>query len=119
MPDVTSEELEKLARHQRLQNAMELVLGKLKRDAKTITTEDVDSLAHDTEEGDVFTADIIAAVTDLAVRNEEERLTSGNSSSSTAQLSQVVSDLHSTVKANPGEVNIEILRTTQRILSRE
>ena len=179
----TSELEERLTRHRNLQNGMEHILGKLKHDAKGVTIDDAQWLADNAEDGDEWTASIIDAVEDLALRNEDEqavtphpaseisnvpqdiieRLRSDPSSiteedarrfsetveardersarlvsaveslaaahndiySKDSSLSQsphpslltVVKDLHAAVEANPGDIDAEILRTTQSIVS--
>lgn len=117
MSDTTPKRVERLARHQRLQSTMELVLEKLRRDPKTITTEDLHNLADNAEEADTPTVEIIAAVADLVIRNKEEQSVLSNSISHTTNMSRIVEDLHAAVKAFPGEVNTDILRTTQSIVS--
>ncbi|KAF2627933.1 hypothetical protein BU25DRAFT_340957 [Macroventuria anomochaeta] len=171
---------------------MELILGKLKHNAKSITTEDARSLADNAEDGDEWTANIIAAVADIAIRNEEEsapsnddhRRSADRASQSTLNVSQdvierlrsdpssiteedarrfsenieardersarlvsaveslaaahndiygqdtnlgqsphpslltVVKDLYAAVETNPEDVNTEILRTTQSVVSK-
>jgi hypothetical protein len=183
MSEITSEMEVRLSRHRNLQNGMERILGKLKQDAKSITTDDAQGLADNLEDGDEWTASIVTAVEDLAIRNEVdkaatshpapevfnvpqdviERLRSDPSSiseedarrfsesietrdarsahlvsavkdlaaahndihakdSSLEQsphlsLLAVVKDLYAAVEANPENVNTEILRTTQTIVS--
>ncbi|KAJ4324825.1 hypothetical protein N0V94_001054 [Neodidymelliopsis sp. IMI 364377] len=192
MSENTEEQEIRLTRHHELQNGMELILGKLRHDAKSITTEDARSLADNTEDGDEQTADIIAALADIAARNEAERTTinddhprsSGHTSQSAFSVSEevierlrndpssiteedarrfsenvevtnptsarlvsaveslaaahndiyskninlgqsphpslltVVKDLHAAVEANPEDINTEILKTTQSIVSK-
>jgi hypothetical protein len=182
-----------VARHCRLQNGMELILGKLRHDAKSITAEDARSLADNAEEGDQRTANVIAAIADIALRNEEEQGAAnndrsrsvGSASQSPFSVSQgviqrlrsnpssiteedarrfsenveakdarsarlvsaveslaaarndiygqdhslgqrphpslltVVKDLYAAVEANPDDVDLEILKTTQSIVSSE
>jgi|SRR5690242_7952848 len=119
MPDTTFDPVERLARHHRLQSAMELVLGKLRRDPKTVTTEDVRSLTDNAEEADTSTAEVIAAVADVVARNKEEQAVLGNEASCSINLSKVVEDLLAAVNTLPGEVNTDILKTTQSIVSSE
>lgn len=119
MSDATFDPVERLARHQRLQSAMELVLGKLRRDPKTITTEDVRSLTDNAEEADTSTAEVIAAVADVVARNKEEQAVKDNKASCSVNLSKAVEDLLAAVKALPGEVNTDILKITQSIVSSE
>ena len=71
--EATSEMEERVARHCRLQDGMDLILGKLRHDAKSITTEDAQHLAENADERDQRTANVIAAIADIALRNEEER----------------------------------------------
>lgn len=185
MSEATLELGERLTRHRKLQNGMEFILGKLRHDAKSITIEDALSLADNAEDGDEWTGSIIAAVTDIAIRNESEKAalddhrprSAGRASQSTTHVSQdvmerlrdnpssineedarrfsenveardsrsarlvaavhndiygqdtklgqsshpslltVVKDLYAAVEINPGDVNTEILRTTQSIVS--
>lgn len=191
MSESTSDQELRLTRHRKLQNGMELILGKLRHNAKSITAEDARSLADNAEDGDDRTANVIAAVQDIAARNEAEKTAVNNdhprSSShisqsalnvsqnvierlrndpssiteedarrfsenvevrdaSTARLVSaveslaaahkdiyggkislgqslhpslltVVKDLYAAVETNPGDVNTEILRTTQSIVS--
>ncbi|KAJ8118217.1 hypothetical protein OPT61_g763 [Boeremia exigua] len=117
MSDATLELMEKLARHQRLQSAMELVLGKIRSNAGSVTAEDARNLADNAEEGDKLTDDIIGAVADLAVRNEHRKEALDCVPSSTICLSHVVEDLYASVKANPGVVSTGLLQTTQVIVS--
>lgn len=72
MPEATAEMEERVARHRKLQNGMELIVGKLRHSAKSITTEDAQSLADNAEEGDEQTANIITAIADIAIRNGVE-----------------------------------------------
>lgn len=191
MSESTSDQELRLTRHRKLQNGMELILGKLRHNAKSITTEDARSLADNAEDGDDRTANVIAAVQDIAARNEAEKTvvnkdhprSSGHVSQSAFNVSQnvierlrndpssiteedarrfsenvevrdastarlvsaveslaaahkdiyggkislgqslhpslltVVKDLYAAVETNPEDVNTEILRTTQSIVS--
>lgn len=63
----------RLTRHRELQNGMELILGKLKRNSKSVTTDNAGCLADNAEEEDACTTNIIAAVKDLTIRNEAEK----------------------------------------------
>ncbi|KAJ4990190.1 hypothetical protein SVAN01_04281 [Stagonosporopsis vannaccii] len=114
MSDPASKQVERLARHQRLQSAMELVLEKLRRNPRTITTQDIHNLANNADEADMSTAEVIAAVADVVARNKEEQ---SAETPCTFNLSQVIEDLHAAVKASPGKVTVDILRTTQSIVS--
>jgi chemotaxis regulatin CheY-phosphate phosphatase CheZ len=94
---------------------MELILGKLRHDAKSITTEDARSLADNTEDGDEQTADIIAAVTDIAARNEAERNTINDdhprSSDHTSQSAFSVSeDVIERLRNDPSSITEEDAR---------
>ncbi|KAH6638030.1 hypothetical protein C7974DRAFT_152722 [Boeremia exigua] len=117
MSDVTPGQVERLDRHRRLQIAMELVLAKLRHDAESITTVDAQILADHAEDGDQWTADIIAAVADLAIRNEDGESALEDDRSSMVHLPNAVEDLHAAVKANPKSVTTDVLRTTQSIVS--
>ncbi|KAJ4362817.1 hypothetical protein N0V95_001191 [Ascochyta clinopodiicola] len=75
MSEHTEEQELRLNRHRKLQNGMELILGKLRHNAKGITAEDARSLADDAEDGDEWTADIVIALEDIATRNKAESVT--------------------------------------------
>ncbi|KAF1932083.1 uncharacterized protein M421DRAFT_54615 [Didymella exigua CBS 183.55] len=94
---------------------MELILGKLSHNAKSITTEDAQSLADNAEEGDQRTANIIAAIADIAIRNEEQQggsndddpRSAGNASQSPFNVSQ---DVMQRLRSNPGSITEEDAR---------
>ncbi|KAJ4382653.1 hypothetical protein N0V86_001875 [Didymella sp. IMI 355093] len=114
-PEATSEMEERVARHCRLQNGMELILGKLRQDAKSITTEDARSLADNAEEGDQRTANVIAAIADIALRNEEEQGAANNDHlQSVGSASQspfsVSQDVIQRLRSNPGSITEEDAR---------
>lgn len=187
-PQAVSEMENRVVRHCRLQDGMELILGKLRYDAGSVTAEDAQNLADNADEGDQRTANVIAAIADIALRNEEKqtaanddhprsvsgtsqspfsvsqdviqrlrsnsssisdedacrfsetieakdarsaRLVSAVESQATARndagLSQrsypsmltLVKNLYAAVEAMPDDVDTEILKTTQSILSSE
>ncbi|KZM22168.1 uncharacterized protein EKO05_0002081 [Ascochyta rabiei] len=192
MPEHTEAQEMRLDRHRKLQNGMELILGKLKHNAKGITAEDARSLADNAEDGDEWAASIVTAVEDVAARNEAEGVTvdddhsrsTDHTSQSALNVSQnviqrlrsdpssiteedarrfsenvkardassarlvsaveslaaahndiygqrislgqiphpslltVVKDLYAAVETNPEDINMEILRTTQSIVSK-
>lgn len=117
MSEATSELEERLARHRKLQNGMELILGKLRHNAKSITTEDARSLADNAEDGDEWTANIIAAVEDIAARNDMEKaaliderpraLEISSESQSTLSVSQ---DVIKRLRSDPGSITEEDAR---------
>lgn len=111
----TSEMEDRVARHCRLQNGMELILGKLRHDAKSITTEDAQSLADNADEGDQRTANVIAAIADIALRNEEKRTMANDdrprSVRSTSQSPFNVSqDVIQRLRSNPSSITEEDAR---------
>lgn len=113
--EATSDMEERVARHCRLQDSMELVLGKLQHDAKSITTDDAQRLADNTEEGDQRTANIIAAIADIALRNEEDQGAAnddhsryvGSTSQSPFNVSQ---DVIQRLRSNPSSITEEDAR---------
>jgi hypothetical protein len=115
MSENTEEQEMRLTRHHKLQNGMELILGKLRHNAKSITTEDARGLADNAEDGDERTTDIIAAVEDIAARNEAERAgvnddhprSTGHTSQSILSLSQNVIER---LRSDPSSITEEEAR---------
>ncbi|KAF3046430.1 hypothetical protein E8E12_008704 [Didymella heteroderae] len=111
-PEATSKMEERVARHCKLQNGMELILGKLRHDAKSINTEDAQSLADNADGGNQWTANVIAAVADIALRNEAERRAPdsdhprsvGSASQSPFNVSQ---DVIQKLRSNPSSITEE------------
>lgn len=112
--EATSEMEERIARHCRLQEGMDLILGKLRHDAKSITTEDAHRLADNAQEGDQRTASVIAAIADIALRNEEERGAVGRHARSVGSASQspfsVSQDVIQRLRSNPSSITEEDVR---------
>lgn len=111
----TSEMEERVARHCRLQDGMDLILGKLRHDAKSITTEDVQNLADNADGGDQRTANVIAAIADIALRNEEERgAANDDHSQSVGSASQspfnVPQDVIQRLRSHPSSITEEDAR---------
>ena len=113
--EATSEMEERVARHCRLQDGMDLILKKLRHDPKSITTEDARSLADNADEGDERTAKVIAAIADIALRNEDERggahhdhaRSVGSASQSPLNVSQ---DVLQRLRSNPSSITEEDAR---------
>jgi hypothetical protein len=94
------------------------VLDKLQQDPLSITTEDARRLNENYESSDTRSAKIISAVETLAEANQEihkEMPTLGHGP--LTSLLTIVNDLKAAVDANPAEVNNEILKMTQGIVS--
>jgi hypothetical protein len=106
---------ERVARHWKLQDGMDLMLKKLRHDPKSITTEDAQSLADNADEGDERTANVIAAISDIALRNEEARggahhdhaRSVGSASQSPLKVSQ---DVLQRLRSNPSSITEEDAR---------
>ncbi|KAJ4402941.1 hypothetical protein N0V91_006852 [Didymella pomorum] len=106
---------ERVARHWKLQDGMDLILKKLRHDPKSITTEDAQSLADNADEGDERTANVIAAISDIALRNEEARggahhdhaRSVGSASQSPLKVSQ---DVLQRLRSNPSSITEEDAR---------
>jgi hypothetical protein len=94
------------------------VLEKLQKDPLSITTEDARRLSENYEAHDARSAKIISAVESLAVVAQEiheETPTLGQRPQTS--LLTVVNDLKVAIDTNPEEVTVEILKTTQSIVS--
>jgi hypothetical protein len=115
MSESSLEREERLARQQRLYDALEL----LQHDPASITTEDAQAFADEVPEGDERTATIAAAFQDLAIQNasNKEAILSNEDRTPTTRLSHLVEDLYAAVSANPGDVTAKTRQTTQRILN--
>jgi hypothetical protein len=116
MPESNLEQEERLARQQRLYNALELGLRKLQQDSTSITTEDAQALAGVVPEGDTWTATVAAALQDLAVQNASDKEAPKEEHT---DLSQLVEGLYAAVSANPEDVTAKTLQKTQSILDRK
>jgi hypothetical protein len=103
MSESSLEQEERLARQQRMYNALE----RLEHDPASITTEDAQAFADEVPEGDEQTATLAAALQDLAIQNATPKI----------RLSQLVEELYAAVSANPGDVTTNTRQTTQRILN--
>lgn len=106
------------SREELFQQDMEKILVKLKNEPGSITTEDARRLSENVEANNEKSARIISAVESFAVANEslhEEDPTLGQPPHSS--LLTIVMDLQAAVQCNPSDVNDEILRTTQSIVT--
>ncbi|KAF2855402.1 hypothetical protein T440DRAFT_153776 [Plenodomus tracheiphilus IPT5] len=108
-----------LPSEQDLAQQLEKTLGKLKDDPSSITTEDARRLSEHCDAHDTRSARIISAVEALAIANVEVH----DQNPSLGQelhtsLTTLAKDLHAAVTLKPDDVTLEVLRTTQTVLSK-
>lgn len=86
MSETTESQKSRLTRQQNWQTGMETILEKLKYDAKSITAADARSLADSAAAGDEQTAQIVAAVEDIASRNKRNQAITNEKSSTSPSI---------------------------------
>ncbi|XP_014558407.1 hypothetical protein COCVIDRAFT_36160 [Bipolaris victoriae FI3] len=89
-------------------NLLEAMLEKLKTDPSSVTVDDARLLFDNFTASDERAVRIISAVEYLAIANKTHH----------CELLTAVKDLHDKVESSPGEVTIEVLRTTQSVVSK-